>query len=58
MDTSRPCWGGLIHEYRMFLFSHPRLVLAPTLAIAALSLALHFGLDPPGRKGLAPKARR
>ena len=57
MDTGRPCWGGLIHEYRMFLFSHPRLVLAPTLAIAALSLALHLALDPPGHKGRAPTAR-
>lgn len=52
LDTGRPCWGGLIHEYRMFLFSHPRLVLAPVAAIAALSMVLHLSLDPPGRKGL------
>jgi len=50
MDTGRPCWGGLIHEYRMFLFSHPMLVLVPTVAIAALSLALHLTFDPPGRR--------
>lgn len=50
MDTGRPCWGGLIHEYRMFLFSHPRLVLAPITAIAVLSVALHLTCDPPARK--------
>lgn len=51
VDAGRPCWGGLLHEYRMFLFSHPRLVLAPVAAIAAVSLALHLVLDPPARAG-------
>lgn len=51
MDTGRPCWGGLIHEYRMFLFSYPRLVLAPIGAIAALSLTLHLVFDPLAGKG-------
>lgn len=50
LDTGRPCWGGLIHEYRMFLFSHPGLILAPIAAIATLSLALHLAFDPPARK--------
>ncbi len=53
MDTGRPCWGGLIHEYRMFLFSHPRLVLAPIAAIALLSLSLHLIFDPLGRSTAA-----
>jgi ABC-type dipeptide/oligopeptide/nickel transport system permease subunit len=58
MDTGRPCWGGLIHEYRMFLFTHPRLVLAPTLAIAVLSLGLHLLFDPVARKTPRRDGRR
>lgn len=54
MDTGRPCWGGLIHEYRMYLFSHPRLVLTPVAAIALLSLALHLSFDPPARISASP----
>lgn len=50
VDTSRPCWGGLVHEYRMFLFSHPRLPLAPVAAIALISLTLHLALDPLRRR--------
>lgn len=56
VDTGRPCWGGLIHEYRMFLFAHPRLVLAPIAAIAALSLGLHLLFDPAARK--SPRSDR
>ncbi|MEM0909238.1 MAG: ABC transporter permease, partial [Pseudomonadota bacterium] len=33
-DTGRPEWGAMIHEYRMFLFSEPQLVLAPVLTTA------------------------
>ncbi|MEM1129340.1 MAG: ABC transporter permease [Pseudomonadota bacterium] len=44
-DTGRPEWGAMIHEYRMFLFTEPRLVLAPVLACAFVSLALHAVLD-------------
>lgn len=47
-DTGRPEWGAMIHEYRLFLFSDPRLPLAPILACAATSLALHLGLDRTG----------
>jgi ABC-type dipeptide/oligopeptide/nickel transport system permease subunit len=46
-DTGRPDWGAMIHEYRHFLFGHPRLVLAPIAAIALLSLGLHLLLDGP-----------
>lgn len=44
-DTGKPDWGMMIAEYRMLMFTEPRLVLAPTLAIATLSLALHLLLD-------------
>lgn len=45
-DTGRPDWGTMIHEYRMFLFDAPRLMIAPSAAIAALALALNRALDP------------
>ncbi len=44
-DTGRPEWGAMIHEYRLFLFDTPRLVLAPVGAIVLLSLALHLGIE-------------
>jgi len=44
-DTGQPEWGAMIHEYRMFLFTAPRLVLAPVLACALVSLLLHLALD-------------
>lgn len=46
-DTGRPEWGAMIYEYRGFLFTAPRLVLAPALACALLALALHLILDAP-----------
>lgn len=33
-DTSRPDWGAMIWEYRLFVFDHPRLVVVPCMAIA------------------------
>lgn len=47
-DTGRPEWGAMIHEYRMFLFTEPRLVMAPVLACAAVSALLHLALDRSG----------
>ncbi len=44
-DTGRPEWGSMIHEYRLFLFDTPRLVLAPVVAIVLLSLMLHLGIE-------------
>ena len=35
----------MIHEYRMFLFTEPRLVLAPILACALVTVLLHGMLD-------------
>lgn len=51
-DTGQPEWGAMIHEYRMFLFTESRLVLAPILACTLLSVALHATLDVGGRKRL------
>lgn len=44
-DTGHPEWGSMIHEYRMFLFSEPRLVLAPIIATSALAFLLNRVLD-------------
>ncbi|WP_420405594.1 ABC transporter permease subunit [Nisaea sp.] len=44
-DTGRPEWGAMIHEYRMFLFTEPRLVLAPVLACIFVTVLLHVMLD-------------
>ncbi|MEM7721004.1 MAG: ABC transporter permease [Pseudomonadota bacterium] len=44
-DTGRPEWGAMIFEYRTFLFTEPRLVLAPVLACALVTFVLHVMLD-------------
>ena len=44
-DTGQPEWGAMIHEYRMFLFTEPRLVLAPILACTFVCVLLHGLLD-------------
>ncbi len=44
-DTGHPDWGSMIHEYRMFLFSEPRLVLAPIISTSALAFLLNRALD-------------
>ncbi|MBO6759205.1 MAG: ABC transporter permease subunit [Roseibium sp.] len=44
-DTGRPEWGAMIHEYRMFLFSEPQLVLAPVLTTGIVAFALNRALD-------------
>jgi len=44
-DTGHPEWGSMIHEYRMFLFSEPRLVIAPIIATSALAFLLNRALD-------------
>ena len=44
-DTGRPEWGTMIYEYRMFLFTEPRLVLAPILTCTFVCVLLHGLLD-------------
>jgi ABC-type dipeptide/oligopeptide/nickel transport system permease subunit len=45
-DTSRADWGAMVWEYRLFLFDHPRLVLAPMTAIFGMAWALARIGDP------------
>lgn len=44
-DTGRPEWGAMIHEYRMFLFTEPRLVFAPILTCTFVCVLLHGLLE-------------
>jgi ABC-type dipeptide/oligopeptide/nickel transport system permease subunit len=44
-DTSAPDWGGLIWEYRYFVFEAPWLVLGPIGAITGLAAAAHLICD-------------
>ena len=44
-DTGRPEWGAMIHEYRVFLFTEPRLVLAPIVTCTVVTVLLHLLLD-------------
>lgn len=45
-DTSRADWGAMVWEYRLFLFDHPQLALAPMAAIFGLAWALARMGDP------------
>jgi peptide/nickel transport system permease protein len=44
-DPSRPDWGAMLFEYRMFLFDHPLLMVWPGLAIAMVSATLNAVFD-------------
>ncbi|MEM1288770.1 MAG: ABC transporter permease subunit [Pseudomonadota bacterium] len=44
-DTGQPEWGAMIHEYRMFLFVEPRLVLAPVVMTGLVAFVLNRTLD-------------
>lgn len=46
VDPSRPDWGAMLYEYRMFLFEAPRLMIVPGLAIALMALAINLLADP------------
>jgi peptide/nickel transport system permease protein len=50
-DTSRPDWGAMIFEYRLFVFDSPLLLIWPGLAIIAtcVGLRIAFGGDPGSR---------
>ncbi|KYM44979.1 ABC transporter permease [Fusobacterium necrophorum] len=46
-DFSKPDWGMMLYQYRLYLVSHPLLVLLPSLCIAWISLLLQFLWDTP-----------
>lgn len=45
-DPSRPDWGSMLYEYRMFIFDDPWLMLWPGLAIAVTAMLLGLTFDP------------
>ena len=58
-DTSRPDWGAMLFEYRIFLIDNPLLMLWPGLAIFATALAFHLAVEPRRRRwprAAAPRA--
>lgn len=44
-DPSRPDWGAMLFEYRMFIFDHPLLMVWPGLAIAVVAATLNATFD-------------
>lgn len=46
VDPSRPDWGAMLFEYRMFIFEAPRLMIVPGLGIALTALAINLLADP------------
>lgn len=45
-DPTAPDWGGMLFEYRMFIFDHPWLAIAPGLAITTFVTAISLAFDP------------
>lgn len=46
-DPSKPDWGSMLFEYRVFIFDHPTLMIWPGLAIAISVAALNRAFDGP-----------
>jgi len=44
-DPSKPDWGSMLFEYRMFIFDHPMLMIWPGLAIALLASTINLTFD-------------
>ena len=44
-DITNPDWGTMLYQYRVYMISHPTLVLWPTLAIEILAVCFHFLFD-------------
>lgn len=49
-NTSRPDWGAMLFEYRMFIFQNPLLMLWPGVAIFFTSLLFNVLFDPAHKK--------
>lgn len=56
-DPSKPDWGSMLYEYRMFVFDRPMLTIWPGLAIAAVTWTLNRIFDPPTASGGAGLSR-
>lgn len=47
-DPSKPDWGSMLFEYRVFIFDHPMLMIWPGIAIALTVSALNWAFDRSG----------
>ena len=45
VDTTNPDWGTLLYDYRIYMLTHPELVIIPMIAICLLALFFHFAFD-------------
>ncbi len=41
-DPTKPDWGSMLFEYRVFIFDHPMLIIWPGVAIAAVVTVLNW----------------
>lgn len=41
-DPSKPDWGSMLYEYRLFVFDHPMLMIWPGLAIVVMTALLNW----------------
>lgn len=44
-DPSKPDWGAMLFEYRMFIFDDPMLMIWPGLAIATMATLISIAFD-------------
>lgn len=44
-DFTKPDWGTMLFQYRIYIISKPSLIIIPTLCIIWITLSLHFIFD-------------
>jgi peptide/nickel transport system permease protein len=44
-DITKPDWGTLLYQYRIYMISHPTLVIYPAAAITLLTVFFHVMFD-------------
>lgn len=57
-DPSKPDWGTMLYEYRMFLFDDPMLMIWPGIAIALLTALLNWVFEHRAMGGRIAPGRR
>lgn len=45
VDTTNPDWGTLLYDYRIYMLTHPELILIPMAGVTILALFFHFAFD-------------
>lgn len=44
-DVTKPDWGAMLYQYRIYIIEHPRLIIWPTVGIFVLSMIFHLAFD-------------